>query len=263
MFVLFSRPVLTKIRNEPKQPETSQSDPKKIVKQPETSQIFKIGEIRNFLLAFVFQTSSPNPQIWVFEPRSINFLIFHVACTLFRRWWFQIWHCFSKLRAQMPKFGHFESKHIKFLTLTKFRRCLFQIWNWFSNILNPNLQILAFWVKMYQLSKLNEILPVPYCKGVDFRFWSDIGFRKFWAQMLKFNLGILDQKSKLFLISAKFQIYPISKVLISKSDTCLKILHTDPQMRVFWVKSVNFLILREFCMYAISLFRCWRQSWYS
>ena len=211
-------------QNQPKQPETSQSDPKKIVKQPKTNQIFKIGDIRNFLLALVFKTSSPNPQIWVFGSRSINFSIFHVACTLFRRLRFQIWHCFLKLRAQISKYWHFGSKCINFLNLTKF--CLY-----------------------------------PITKVLIFGFDLTLVFENFEPKC--WNLAILDQKSKLFLISAKFQIYPISKVLISKSDTCLKILHPDPQMRVFWVKSVNFLILREFCMYAISLFRCWRQSWYS
>ena len=40
--------------------------PKKIAKQPETTQNFKTGEIRIFLQASVFQTSSPNAQIWVF-----------------------------------------------------------------------------------------------------------------------------------------------------------------------------------------------------
>ena len=59
-------------RSKPKQPETSQKDPNptemtqnqqkqhpKNVKQPETTQHFKIGN-PNFLLALVFQTSSPN-----------------------------------------------------------------------------------------------------------------------------------------------------------------------------------------------------------
>ena len=115
-------------QNQPKPAKTTRNQkkrPPKIVKQPETSQIFKIGEIWNFLLAFVFQTSSPNPQIWVFGPRSINFSIFHVACTLFRRLRFQIWHCFLKLRAQISKYWHFGSKCINFLNLTKF--CLYPI----------------------------------------------------------------------------------------------------------------------------------------
>ena len=105
LFVLFSRPVLTKIRNEPKQPETSQSDPKKIVKQPETSQIFKIGEIRNFILAFVFQTSSPNPQIWVFGPRSINFLIFHLPAPYFEGGDFKSGIAFRNCEPKCPNLG--------------------------------------------------------------------------------------------------------------------------------------------------------------
>ena len=41
------------------QPKTQ----KKIVKQPETTQNFKIGETWNFLPDFVCQISSPNAQI--------------------------------------------------------------------------------------------------------------------------------------------------------------------------------------------------------
>ena len=52
-----------------------QNDPKKIPKRPETTQNFKIGEIWNFVLAFVFQILSPNAQIWAFWPKSIKLLI--------------------------------------------------------------------------------------------------------------------------------------------------------------------------------------------
>ena len=72
--------VLTKTWNKPKQAETSQNEPKpaettqnqtkrpkkKIVERPEITQNFKIEEICNFLLAFDFQTSSSNAQIWIF-----------------------------------------------------------------------------------------------------------------------------------------------------------------------------------------------------
>ena len=37
--------------------------PKKVAKQPEITRNLKIGEIRIFLLAFIFQTSSPNAEI--------------------------------------------------------------------------------------------------------------------------------------------------------------------------------------------------------
>ena len=66
------RTVLTKTQNWPKRAETRQKEPKpakttkKIAKRPETTQNFKTGEIWNFLLAFVFQISSKNAQIWPF-----------------------------------------------------------------------------------------------------------------------------------------------------------------------------------------------------
>ena len=56
-------------QNEPKPAKKSQNQPKqpkKIAKRPETTQNFKTGEIWNFLLAFVFQISSKNVQIWPF-----------------------------------------------------------------------------------------------------------------------------------------------------------------------------------------------------
>ena len=75
---------LTKTQNKPKQLETSQNKskqaettqnqpkrPKKIAKQPETTQSFKIGEIWNFLLVFVFKTLSPNAQIWAFWAKKL------------------------------------------------------------------------------------------------------------------------------------------------------------------------------------------------
>ena len=85
-----------------------------------------------------------------FGPRSINFLIFqrNFTCILFRIYWFQFWH-------------------------------------WFSKVLSPNLQIWAFWVKKYQLSNLNEILHVLDFEGADFK--SDICFRKFRAQIPNFE----------------------------------------------------------------------------
>ena len=53
--------------NQPKEPKTSQNDPpKQIVKRSETTQNLKIGEIWDFLLAFVFQILSPNVQILAF-----------------------------------------------------------------------------------------------------------------------------------------------------------------------------------------------------
>ena len=65
-------------QNDPKLAKMRQNQPKrppKIVKQPEMTQSFKIGEICNFVLAFVFQILSPNAQILAFWAKSINFLI--------------------------------------------------------------------------------------------------------------------------------------------------------------------------------------------
>ena len=70
--------VLTETQNEPKRAETSRNEqkrPKEIMKQPKTTQNFKIGKIWSFLLAFAFQISSPNAQIWPFCSKSINSLI--------------------------------------------------------------------------------------------------------------------------------------------------------------------------------------------
>ena len=59
------KPVKTS-RNHPKRSKTSRNDPRKIAKQPETTQNFEIGEIWNFLLVFVFRISCPNAQIQAF-----------------------------------------------------------------------------------------------------------------------------------------------------------------------------------------------------
>ena len=70
------------------------------MKRPETTQCYKNGEIWNFLLASIFQTSSPNAQIWVFSAKQ----------------------SFNKiLPVPYFEFGHFVSKSINFLILAKFR----------------------------------------------------------------------------------------------------------------------------------------------
>ena len=119
-------------------PATSQNDlkrtettPPKIMKRPKTIQIFKIEEIWNFLIAFIFQILSPYAQIWV------------------------------------------------------------------------------SWAKRYQFSNLNQILLVPYFENADFK--SDICFRKFQDQILKF--GLFGPKS--IILKKIFYIYPYSTVVIS------------------------------------------------
>ena len=71
--------ILTKTRNEPERPKTSQNEPKrppKLAKQSETTQNFKFGKVWKFLLVPFFKL---RVQMLIFEyfgPRSINFLIF-------------------------------------------------------------------------------------------------------------------------------------------------------------------------------------------
>ena len=57
--------VITKTRNEAKQPETSPNDQKKLRNDPKWPKISTLGK-SGILLAFVFQTLNPNAQIWVF-----------------------------------------------------------------------------------------------------------------------------------------------------------------------------------------------------
>ena len=131
-------------RNQQKQDEISRNQPKrhqKNVKRPIATQNFKIWEIQNFLIALVFQTSSPNAHIWVF------------------------WAMKHQLSNLSTKYClHFIWKVlISNLTLV------------FDNV-SPNPQIFAFCIKKYQFSNLNKILPVPYFERADFK--SDICFQK-------------------------------------------------------------------------------------
>ena len=115
----------------PERTETSQNK----AKPAEMTQNFKIGEIWNFLLAFVFYILCPNVQIWIFWAkkygRSNLNEILHVPYFECVDFTFVI--CFWKSRTQFPKFGHFEPKSINFLILTKV--CLYPI----SEVLISNL----------------------------------------------------------------------------------------------------------------------------
>ena len=73
---------------------------------------------------------------------------------------------------------------------------------------SQSVQIWAFWVKKYQLSNLNKILPVLYFQDTDFK--SDICFRKFLVQIPKF--GHYGPKSINFQILAKSRICQISNL---------------------------------------------------
>ena len=193
LFVLFSRPKLTKIWNEPKPTKTSQNNPKPEKATPKNCETtrnepnFQNWRNLEFSISFRFsnfEPKSPNLGFWAKKyqlsniPRCLHpiskvvisnlTLLFEVA-----RPNAQIWAFWVKAY-QIPNFNEISKVLISNLKL---------VFKYFE----PKSPNLGFWVKMYQLSKLNEILPVPYYKGVDFRFWSDIGFRKFWAQMLKFR----------------------------------------------------------------------------
>ena len=80
----------------------------------------------------------------------------------------------------------------------------------------PKRPFMGILFKKYKLSNLNEILPVIYFEGADFK--SNIGFQKPWAQMPKIehlsqgtNLNSLLNSP----ILAKFSLYATSNVLIS------------------------------------------------
>ena len=132
------------------------------------TQTFKIGEIWNFLLAFVFQISSSNAQIWVFWGKTYKVFHFLVQYLWQYLCWFQIWQWFSKTWAQMPKFWHFPPKSINFLIITTFR--MYSISNvlvsnlaFLSKIWTPNAQI---WAKfcLYTISKvLTSNLTFAFC----------------------------------------------------------------------------------------------------
>ena len=108
---------------------------KKVVKQLETTRNFKIGEIWNFLLPFIFHISSPNTQFKRFGPKSITFPSQTLHVPYFEHIDFKCLICFWELWAQIPKFGHFRPKSMKFLILTKF--CLYSI----SKVLISNLRL--------------------------------------------------------------------------------------------------------------------------
>ena len=156
------------------------------VKRPKTSQNdpkfqrLKIGEIWNFLLAF-----------------------------------------FSNFEPKCPNFWHFGSKSINFLVFTKFylypisKKLISNLTLFFENF-EPKCPFMGILFKKYKLSNLNEILPVIYFEGADFK--SNIGFQKPWAQMPKIehlsqgtNLNSLLNSP----ILAKFSLYATSNVLIS------------------------------------------------
>ena len=103
------KPDKTKL-NQPEPPETTSKN----CERTRTTQNFKFGEIWNFLVAFVFQISGPNAQIWVF--------------------------CVKK--------NQFSNLFAKFY-LDSFSKVLISNLTLVSKISSSNAQIWAFWVKKY------------------------------------------------------------------------------------------------------------------
>ena len=126
--------MLTKAWNKPNQLKRL----KKIAKQPETTSIFKIREIWNFLLVYVFQISSTNAQIWAFWAKKYQLSNLHEFLHLlyFEGTDFKFVICLWKFWAQRAIFWHFGPKSISFLILTKF--CMHP----FSNVLISNLALI-------------------------------------------------------------------------------------------------------------------------
>ena len=77
-----------------------------------------------------FESKSLN--IGILGQKGINFLILtNFDCTIFRRWWFQIWYLFSEILSPNPQIlEHFGPKNINLLLIacTLFWRCWFQTW---------------------------------------------------------------------------------------------------------------------------------------
>ena len=103
------KPDKTKL-NQPEPPETTSKN----CETTRTTQNFKFGEIWNFLVAFVFQISGPNAQIWVF--------------------------CVKK--------NQFSNLFAKFY-LDSFSKVLISNLTLVSKISSSNAQKWAFWVKKY------------------------------------------------------------------------------------------------------------------
>ena len=124
--------------------------------------------------------------------------------------------CFPNFWAQIPKFGHFAPKRITFLVLTKFLMYLiskmlpsnlifffenFELNSPYSGILDQK----------YQLSNLNEVLPVPYFEGADLKshiflpkFWEIPKFCPFRPKVLTFQSSRTLARILLWVLGSKF-----------------------------------------------------------
>ena len=102
-------------RNQPKPTKVTQ----KIAKRRKATPNFKIGEICDFLQAFVIKILSSNTQIWAFGSKCISFLSRNFVCTLFRRCWFQIRHLLSVVLSSLVPRLHKPIQCLRFATYLK------------------------------------------------------------------------------------------------------------------------------------------------
>ena len=129
-------------------------------KNPKLPKISKLDKSGISYQLWFFKLRAKMPIFGYFGQRSTNFPMFqwNIACTLFRRCWFQIWHCLSKVSS-------------------------------------PNTQIWAFWVKKYQLSNLlAKFCMYLIWKCADFK--SPLVFKNFEPKSP--NMSILSQKVSTF-----------------------------------------------------------------
>ena len=134
------------------------------------TQNFKVGEIWNFLLTFVFQILGPNAEICVFWVKKYQlsnlltkFCLYAISKVLISN----LTLIFENLESKCRNLGILGQKVLTFESEQNFEgtllwMCWIQIWHCFSKILSPNAQVWAFWVKKYQLFNLDEIFLVLY-----------------------------------------------------------------------------------------------------
>ena len=117
--------VLTKTRNEPKLPKTTQNESKpaetsrkKTPKRPTTTQNFKIGKILIFCSSFCFPNIERKFQIWAFWAKKYQF--YNLKEILPLLYFENLSFVIAKFRFQIPRSGHWRVKSINFLILRNF-----------------------------------------------------------------------------------------------------------------------------------------------
>ena len=144
--------VLTKTRNEPKRPETSQE----WVETTQNVKMLKLGKFGVFYQLSFFKFWAQMPYFRNFGPKSINFLIFTKLRIYILFWmhWFQICHLFLKL-PKSPNLGIFGQKYqlsnlYEILPVSYFEGADFRsdfriqkLWNFITSLVKIN--YFAFW----------------------------------------------------------------------------------------------------------------------